>query len=152
MAAPLLSCFDVKKVIPALRKRFFRLREAPALHVGEPPCRIAHALQLLALAVFHHLALALAKFAQHLDVILFFPNFCSIVSGCLAAKLLQFFESPKCFAYLFKDSYFFASRGDRYLSHNSRHTQVPVPATIIYSLLHLLDAYIAQNQTDFSRV
>ena len=29
---------------------------------------------------------------------LFFPNFCSIVSGCLAAKLLQFFESPKCFA------------------------------------------------------
>ena len=23
------------------------------------------------------------------------------------------------------------SRGDRYLSHSSRHTQVPVPATII---------------------
>ena len=31
--------------------------EAPALHVGEPTCRIALALQLLALAVFHHLAL-----------------------------------------------------------------------------------------------
>jgi hypothetical protein len=24
------------------------------------------------------------------------------------------------------------SRGDRYLSHSSRHTQVPVPATIAY--------------------
>jgi len=26
-------------------------------------------------------------------------------------------------------------RGDRYLSHNSRHTQVPVPATTIKKLI-----------------
>ena len=38
--------------------------EASALHVGEPPCRIALALQLLALAVFHHLALLPAELAQ----------------------------------------------------------------------------------------
>jgi len=42
--------------------------EAPALHVGEPPCRIALALQLLALAVFHHLALLPAELAQRPQV------------------------------------------------------------------------------------
>ena len=30
------------------------------------------------------------------------------------------------------------SRGDRYLSHNSRHTQVPVPATIREPAANLL--------------
>ena len=49
--------------------------EAPALHVGEPPCRVALALQLLALAVFHYLALFPAKLAQRLDVNAIFPEF-----------------------------------------------------------------------------
>ena len=43
--------------------------------------------------------------------ILFFPNFCSIVSGCLAAKLLQFFESPKCFAIYIRTHYFSSLKG-----------------------------------------
>ena len=35
--------------------------EATALHKAEPTCRIALALQLFTLAVFHHLALFLAE-------------------------------------------------------------------------------------------
>ena len=38
--------------------------EAAALHIGKPPCRVALALQLLALAVIHHLALLPAELAQ----------------------------------------------------------------------------------------
>ena len=32
--------------------------------------------------------------------------------------------------YEYWDTIKYSSRGDRYLSHSSRHTQVPVPATI----------------------
>ena len=42
--------------------------EAPALHVGEPTCRVALALQLLALAVFHHLALLPAELPKRPQV------------------------------------------------------------------------------------
>ena len=42
--------------------------EAPLGDEAEPPCGVALALQLFALAVLHHLALALAKLAQRLDV------------------------------------------------------------------------------------
>ena len=42
--------------------------EAPFGDEAEPSCGVALALQLFALAVLHHLALALAKLAQHLDV------------------------------------------------------------------------------------
>ena len=49
--------------------------EAPFGHEAEPPCGVALALQLFALAVLHHLALALAKLAQHLDVNTVFPEF-----------------------------------------------------------------------------
>ena len=58
----------------------------------------ADGLGLVALAIGDHLALA--KLAQRLNVRsawplgssknAIFPNFCSIVSGCLAAKLLNF--------------------------------------------------------------
>ena len=59
--------------------------EAPFGDEAEPSCGVALALQLFALAVLHHLALALAELAQRLKVrlacprILFFPNFCSIL-------------------------------------------------------------------------
>ena len=49
--------------------------EAPLGDEAEPPCGVALALQLVALAVLHHLALALAKLAQHLDVNAIFPEF-----------------------------------------------------------------------------
>ena len=42
--------------------------EAPFGDEAEPPCGVALALQLFALAVLHHLALALAKLAQRLNV------------------------------------------------------------------------------------
>ena len=42
--------------------------EAPFGDEAEPTCGVARALQLVALAVLHHLALALAKLAQHLNV------------------------------------------------------------------------------------
>ena len=49
--------------------------EAPLCDEAEPSCGVALALQLFALAVLHHLALALAKLAQHLDVNAIFPEF-----------------------------------------------------------------------------
>ena len=49
--------------------------EAATLHEAKPTRRIALALQLFALTVLHHLALALAKLAQHLDVNAIFPEF-----------------------------------------------------------------------------
>ena len=67
--------------------------EAPLGDEAEPSCGVALALQLVALAVSHLLTLALAKLTQRLDVKLFFPNFCSIVSGCLA-KVVNFGEFP----------------------------------------------------------
>ena len=42
--------------------------EAPLGDEAEPPCGVALALQLFAIAVLHHLALALAKLTQHLKV------------------------------------------------------------------------------------
>ena len=49
--------------------------EAPFGDEAEPPCGVALELQLVALAVLHLLALALAKFAQRLDVNAIFPEF-----------------------------------------------------------------------------
>ena len=49
--------------------------EAPLGDEAEPSCRVALALHLVALAVLHHLALALAKFAQHLNINTIFPEF-----------------------------------------------------------------------------
>ena len=74
--------------------------EASALHVGEPPCRVALALQLLVLAVFHHLALALAKLAQRLDVNTIFSEFLfhrQWLFGCKVTKIptKAFIERPK---------------------------------------------------------
>ena len=42
--------------------------EPPCGVALEPPCGVALALQLFALAVLHHLALALAKLAQRLNI------------------------------------------------------------------------------------
>ena len=42
--------------------------EATTLHEGEPTCRVALALQLVALAVSHLLTFTLAKLAQLLKV------------------------------------------------------------------------------------
>ena len=58
-----------------LDKGIFHVLEAPFGDEAEPPCGVALALQLFALAVLHHLALALAKLAQHLDVNAIFPEF-----------------------------------------------------------------------------
>jgi len=73
--------------------------EAPFGDEAEPACGVALALQLFALAVLHHLALALAKLAQHLNVRsawplglsknTFFPEFLFHTSPNLAAKALQ---------------------------------------------------------------
>ena len=49
--------------------------EAPFGDEAEPPCGVALALQLVALTVSHLLALALAKFAQRLNVNAIFPEF-----------------------------------------------------------------------------
>ena len=49
--------------------------EAPLGDEAEPSCGVALALQLVALAVLHHLALALAKLTQHLNVNAIFPEF-----------------------------------------------------------------------------
>ena len=49
--------------------------EAPLGDEAEPACGVALALQLFALAVLHHLALALAKLAQHLNINTVFPEF-----------------------------------------------------------------------------
>ena len=68
------------------------------LNLREPSFFIGHrgsvplCPQLVALAVSHLLALALAKLAQRLNINTVFPNFCSIVSGCLAAKLQKVSE------------------------------------------------------------
>ncbi len=49
--------------------------EAPFGDEAEPSCGVALALQLFALAVLHHLALALAELAQRLDVNAIYPEF-----------------------------------------------------------------------------
>ena len=49
--------------------------EAPFGDEAEPPCWVALALQLFALAVLHHLALALAERAQRLDVNAIYPEY-----------------------------------------------------------------------------
>ena len=49
--------------------------EAPLGDEAEPSCGVALALQLFALAVLHHLALALAELAQRLNVYTVFPEF-----------------------------------------------------------------------------
>ena len=80
---------DVFPIVTAM----IHILEAPLCDEAEPSCGGALALQLVTLAVFNRLTLALAKLAQRLNVrsalplclqrILFFPNFCSIVSVCL---------------------------------------------------------------------
>ena len=49
--------------------------EAPLGDEAEPACGVALALQLVALAVSHLFALALAKLAQRLNVNAVFPEF-----------------------------------------------------------------------------
>ena len=49
--------------------------EAPLGDEAEPACRVALTLQLVALAVSHLLALALAKLAQRLNIYTIFPEF-----------------------------------------------------------------------------
>ena len=49
--------------------------EAPLGDEAEPSCGVTFALQLVALAVSHFLALALAKLAQRLNVNTVFPEF-----------------------------------------------------------------------------
>ena len=49
--------------------------EAPFGDEAEPSCGVARALQLVALAVSHLLALTLAKLAQRLNINTVFPEF-----------------------------------------------------------------------------
>ena len=65
--------------------------EAPFGDEAEPPCGVALALQLFALAVLHHLALALAKLAQRLNVDTIFPEFLfhrQCLFGCKVTPIL----------------------------------------------------------------
>ena len=65
--------------------------EAPLGDEAEPSCGVALALQLVALAVLHHLALALAKLAQHLNINAIFPEFlfhCQCLFGCKVTPIL----------------------------------------------------------------
>ena len=62
---------DVFLVVTAM----IHILEAPLGDEAEPPCGVALALQLLSLAVFNRLTLALAKLAQRLNVDTIFPEF-----------------------------------------------------------------------------
>lgn len=44
-----------------------------------------------------------------------------------------------------------ASRGDRYLGHSGRHTQVPIPLTIIFHLILLGKHETPNNTTHYKR-
>jgi len=52
---------EPSEVIASIADASCYVFEATAFHEAEPTCRIALALQLFTLAVFHHLALFLAK-------------------------------------------------------------------------------------------
>ena len=65
---------EPRDVFPAVTA-MIHILEASLCHVAKLACGVALALQLFALAVLHHLALALAKLAQHLDVNAVFSEF-----------------------------------------------------------------------------
>ena len=63
--------------------------EAPLCDEAEPSCGVAFALELLSLAVLHHLALALAKLTQRLNINTVFPEFLfhrQCLFGCKVTK------------------------------------------------------------------
>ena len=61
-------------MLPVIADAIRYILEAPLGDEAEPSCGVALALQLVALAVSHLLALALAKLAQRLDVNTVFPE------------------------------------------------------------------------------
>ena len=67
-------------MLPIITDAIRYILETPFGDEAEPPCGVALTLQLVALAVSHLLALALAKLAQRLNVNTVFPNVCSISS------------------------------------------------------------------------
>ena len=62
-------------VFPVITDAIRYILEAPLGDEAEPSCGVALALQLFALTVLHHLALALAKLTQRLNVNTVFPEF-----------------------------------------------------------------------------
>ena len=77
-------------LFPIVADAVCHVLEASLGDEAEPPCRVALALQLIALAVSHLLALALAKLAQHLNVNTVFPEFLfhrQWLFGCKVTKI-----------------------------------------------------------------
>ena len=79
-------------MLPIVADAIRYILEAPLGDEAEPSCGVALALQLIALAVLHHLALALAKLAQRLDVNAIYPEFLFHTSPNLVAKVVIFGE------------------------------------------------------------
>ena len=79
-------------MLPIITDAIRYILEAPLGDEAEPSCGVALALQLVALAVSHLLALALAKLAQRLNVNAIFSEFLFHTSPNLVAKVVNFGE------------------------------------------------------------
>ena len=66
---------EPRDVFPVVADAVCHVLEAPLGDEAEPPCGVALALHLLALAVNHALPLLLAELAQHLEVQTIIPEF-----------------------------------------------------------------------------
>ena len=87
-------------MLPIITDAIRYILEAPLGDEAEPSCGVALALQLVALAVSHLLALALAKLAQRLNVNTVFPEFLfhrQCLFGCKVTKIptKAFIARPK---------------------------------------------------------
>ena len=87
-------------VFPVIADAIRYILEAPFGDEAEPSCGVALALQLVALAVSHLLALALAKLAQRLNINTVFPEFLfhrQWLFGCKVTKIptKAFIARPK---------------------------------------------------------
>ena len=77
-------------MLPVIADAIRYILEAPLGDEAEPPCGVTLALQLVALTVSHHLALALAKLAQRLDVNAVFSEFLLHHQRLFGCKVTKF--------------------------------------------------------------
>ncbi len=77
-------------VLPVIADAIRYILEAPFGDEAEPPCGVALTLQLVALAVSHLLALALAKLAQRLNINAIFPEFLFHRQWLFGCKVTKF--------------------------------------------------------------